>query len=100
VIVNNATLFTSSTALSAGVWTHLALVNVAGTVTLYINGTKPSTGSNGFTATLSDQNLRIGATAGTAASFYGGYMDDIRLTAGVSRYTANFVPPQGSLVTY
>ena len=93
VTVNNATLFTSSTALTISTWTHVAVVKSGTTITLYLNGTKPTTGSGTSSTSLTDQNLRIGASAGTAAQFYNGYLDEVRITNGVARYTANFTAP-------
>ena len=93
VTVNNATLFTSSTALTISTWTHVALVKNGTTITLYLNGTKPTTGSGTSSTSLTDQNLRIGASAGTAAQFFNGYLDEVRITNGVARYTANFTAP-------
>jgi Concanavalin A-like lectin/glucanases superfamily len=91
VTINNATLFTSSSALTISTWTHVALVKNGTTVTLYLNGT--STGSATSATSLTDQFLRIGASAGTAAQFYNGYLDDVRITNGIARYTASFTPP-------
>ena len=93
VTVNNAILFTSSTAMTISAWTHVAVVQNGTTITLYLNGTKPTTGSGTSSTSLTDQYLRLGASAGTAANFYNGYLDDLRITKGVARYTADFTPP-------
>jgi hypothetical protein len=76
-------------------WTHFAIVRSGSTISLYINGT--SVGSAGVTNANFD---------GTGASFYvaasgdglgnagpNGYVDELRITKGVARYTANFTPP-------
>ena len=100
VTVNNAILFTSSTGLSLSTWTNFAVVKNGTTITLYLNGTKPTTGSGTSSTGLTDQNLRIGASAGTAANFFSGYLDDVRITTGIARYTANFTPPTAALPNY
>jgi len=93
VTVNNAILFTSSTAMTLSTWVHVAVVQNGTTITLYLDGTKPITGSGTSSTSLTDQYLRLGASAGTAANFYNGYLDDIRITKGIARYTANFTAP-------
>jgi hypothetical protein len=93
ITVNNAILFTSSTGITISAWTHLAVVKSGTTITLYLNGTKPLTGSGTSSTSLTDQFLRLGASAGTAANFYNGYLDEVRITNGVARYLANFTAP-------
>jgi hypothetical protein len=93
VTVNNAILFTSSTGITISAWTHVAVVKSGTTITLYLNGTKPLTGSGTSATSLTDQFLRLGASAGTAAQFFNGYLDEVRITNGVARYLADFTPP-------
>jgi hypothetical protein len=104
ITVNNATLFTSSTAIAATTWTHVALVKSSGTITLYLNGTKPVTGSGASSTSLTDQYLTIGTSIGnrdaTATNHMNGYIDDFRITNGYARYTTNFTAPGGPFPTY
>jgi hypothetical protein len=93
VVVNNAILFTSSTGITISAWTHVAVVKSGTTITLYLNGTKPVTGSGTSSTSLTDQFLRLGASAGTAAQFFNGYLDEVRITNGVARYLADFTAP-------
>jgi len=95
--VNNATLFTSSVALTLGSWQFVSVVSTGTSLTLYINGSSPSTGSGTYSVSLSDQYMRIGAITGTAASFLNAYLFDLRITKGRARYTAAFVPPVAAL---
>lgn len=104
ITVNNVTLFTSSTAIAATTWTHVALVKSSGTITLYLNGTKPVTGSGASSTSLTDQYLTIGTSIGnrdaTATNHMNGYIDDFRITNGYARYTTNFTAPGGPFPTY
>lgn len=88
--------YTGSGVLSTGVWTHVAFSRVSGTVTGYVNGV--SQGSVSFTADISDTSL--GSTVGTGRGGGGydavgmhGYIDNLRITKGIARYTDNFTPP-------
>jgi hypothetical protein len=71
-------------------WTHIAGVRDNGVVKLYFNG-----------VALADQETILSSMGKSNAIFeFGlidaplvGYIDDIRITKGVARYTANFTPP-------
>jgi len=75
-------------------WTHFALVRNTTTVLFYVNGIVLATNTvpmspidTGTTNTLSFGNWPAVAITG-----FTGYMDEIRVTNGVARYIANFVP--------
>jgi hypothetical protein len=87
----NAPILTSSTTLTASTWTHIALVRNAGTLTLYFNGV--SVGSVANTFNLSSTKYSIGIILSVLSYSLNGYIDDLRITKGVARYTANFTPP-------
>ena len=74
-------------------WTHLAVSRQSGTLRLFINGVLVASGSlpNSSVATLP---LLVGAANSyTTLYYFDGYLDDIRITNGVARYTATFTPP-------
>ena len=84
--------------LTANTWQHLAAVRYGNNVSLYINGT--SVASTPYTSTLNNpaSRLVLGAqlSGGAGTYYYTGYMDDIRITKGIARYTSNFntnLPP-------
>ena len=81
---------TSGTAIANSTWYHVAYVRSSTTGTLYINGT--SVGTWADTTTYLQGAGFIGHHSFGAADF-NGYMDDIRITTGYARYTANFTPP-------
>jgi hypothetical protein len=83
---------TSSADVVYNQWVYVAVVRSAGTVTLYVNGT--SSGSSANTANLTGNTgaLWIGSP-GDIDSPINGYIDDLRITKGIARYTANFTPP-------
>jgi hypothetical protein len=93
---NGANQITGST-ITINTWTHVALVRSSGVTKLYLSGTQ--TGSS-YTDT---NNYTSGANSGVVGAVYdgtgswNGYIDDLRITKGVARYTANFTPPTAAL---
>jgi hypothetical protein len=71
---------------STGQWYHVAWVRNGSTVTVYRDGT--SLGSTTDSKTLNDSANGI-----TLGSSLNAYVDDLRITVGVARYTANFTAP-------
>ena len=88
--------FATTSTLSTGQWYHLAFVNNAGALAIYINGVSSATSTiSGTPVTGSDIPFTIGSA--NNASF-NGYIDDLRITKGYARYTANFSPPSTQLL--
>ena len=92
--------------ISQDVWTHLALVRSSGIIKLYKNGTLMSGGTYDQAAGAVDTDGTSGAYLGQfyANNYNGqfclnGYMDDVRVTKGVARYTSNFTPPAEAFYT-
>ena len=86
----NAVL-TSGT-VSASTWYHFALVRNSTTITLYINGVSAAS-TTAVTIGTNSNGLTIGADVGSGTRWYmNGYLDELRITSGIARYTANFAP--------
>ena len=78
-----------TTVLSTSTWYHLAVVRSGTTITLYVNGTSEGTRTDSNT-----KNTNPAVIGGFSNGFtIDGYIDDLRITKGVARYTANFTPP-------
>jgi hypothetical protein len=91
----NTTVFvTSSSALSLTTWTHVAATRSGTTLRLFQNGTQVGSATNS-TNFANSGNVYIGqSNSGQAIN---AYMDDLRITKGYARYTANFTPPTSQL---
>jgi hypothetical protein len=77
---------------------HIAWVNYNGTSSLYINGTSKASATTPSTNDAMANELFIG---GMENSFeINGNLDDIRITKGVARYTADFTPPTEELLKF
>jgi hypothetical protein len=84
-----STGFTGST-FSATTWTHVAICRSSGTTKFFVNGTQ--TGSVADTSSYANSTLTVG-TRYSYSDGLNGYIDDLRITKGVARYTANFTAP-------
>lgn len=71
-------------------WFHLAVVRQSGAFYAYKDGVLQ--GSGGDRTTPADQSLRFGLSPANG-EFFHGYLDDIRVTKGLARYTSGFTPP-------
>ena len=90
---------TSATAIIDGNWHHIAIVRASGTLNFYFDGTAQGSGtadSTNYSGTAG--TLRIGGSGGYVSDL-NGYIDDLRITKGVARYTANFTPPGSAFPT-
>lgn len=86
----------SSVASATSVWEHWALTRVGGLLTLYKNGVSVASYPYSPVADLSGTSVTaaIGYKqfSGVAANHLQGYVDEVRVTAGLV-YTGNFTPP-------
>jgi hypothetical protein len=81
-------------------WYHLAVVRNGPTaVTIYINGTSVATGTSAANPS-STAPVLIGGYNPTSSDYFNGYIDDLRITKGVARYTSNFTAPTTAFPTY
>jgi len=80
----------SSGALSTGTWAHIALTRSSGTIYIFKNGSLLNSQAN--TQNFSRTTLYVGA-AGNGGGASNSYIDDVRITKGVARYTASFTAP-------
>jgi len=100
VILNSSNLLvmlTSSTARLTGsspavdTWHHVAITRVSSVCRLFLNGVQQG---GTYTTALSVGNARIDIAQNQSGSQrFTGWIDDLRVTKGVARYTAGFTPP-------
>lgn len=82
--------------ISTGQWYHVAGTRSGTTTRIFIDGTLTSTGtSDSNNYNFSKDNLLIGRNGwdGSGSQAFHGYIDEVRITKGVARYTATFTPP-------
>jgi len=91
----NSWAFATGIPVPTGVWKHMALTRFGGTVTLYLDGIGTVMTTSLNTTALYDGNYThaIGGQGPGLDRTLNGYIDELRVTKGVARYTANFTPP-------
>jgi hypothetical protein len=95
---NGAALTVSSTAtISQTSWTHIAMVKNSSGINLFVNGV-------GLASPVAVQGTPLSSSGfpfrlGGMANYQHFYMNDLRITKGVARYTSNFTPPTAAFPT-
>jgi hypothetical protein len=100
VFTDTTTAITSTGTLSVSTWYHIAVVrSTTGTnqTKIYINGTNDGTGTSATNFSQTN-SMYVGANR-TGGSAFNGYIEDLRITKGVARYTANFTAPTAAFPT-
>ena len=81
----------TATALPVNQWNHIAVSRDGLSTKVFLGGSQiGSTLSDNYSLSGAS-TITVGALEGGA--FLNGYIDDLRITKGVARYTANFTPP-------
>jgi len=87
----NTSNVSSTNNVSTGTWVHIAVTrDSSNNLRLFINGNVEATSAS-YTYSIQQTRATFGAFYDNSSDF-DGYMDDIRVTAGYARYTANFTP--------
>jgi alpha-tubulin suppressor-like RCC1 family protein len=86
--------------ISVGVWTHIALVRYGNNFTMFVNGVALRTVSSSVSCSIGNTQYFIAKRWDVYGSYpyFNGYIDDLRVTKGVARYTGNFTPPRSLLL--
>ena len=79
-------------------WHHVAYVRSATLLRAYVDGVQVGSAVSATQSLTSGKKLTLGYNPQDNA-YYTGYVDDLRITKGYARYTANFTPPTQALLT-
>jgi YD repeat-containing protein len=83
---------TGAGGLAAGAWQHVAVARSGSVTRLFVNGSLKAS-SSGLAAAGSSSALSVGARYANHLFSVTGYIDDLRVTKGVARYTSEFIAP-------
>jgi hypothetical protein len=87
-----ANYVTGTSAASLGTWNHIAMVytNSSGNISLYLNGVSVASATkSGTPQNFSGNTVNIGAVQ---ATYYNGYVSNLRVLNGTALYTGTFTP--------
>ena len=82
----------SGSGLTTNTWQHVAATRFGNTVRLFINGTQVVSSSYSSTLNSPASAFVVGLQLSNNNTFTG-YINDLRVTKGIARYTANFTAP-------
>ena len=89
---------TSTNTVPANQWVHVVAARSNAVTKLFINGIEEASVADSRTYTNGAGGLYIGRQFGSTSNDFLGYMQDVRVTTGTARYTANFTPPTSALL--
>lgn len=89
---NNGNVVMHGTELTIGAWAHVAAVRASGSLSLFVDGVKSASSYSESTNFSASGTARVGKPTSAFNDFFG-YIDDVRISKGVARYTASFSPP-------
>ena len=89
---SGSNIFSGGT-LSLNTWAHIAWTRSSGTMYLFKDGTQVATTTE--TLSFNHGDIIVGSNVGNY--HFDGYIEDLRITKGLARYTGNFTVPSASL---
>lgn len=99
-IRNGSTTYTTQGAatIPAGTWTHIAYSRLGSNFYFFVNGSLVGSSTSTLSVNSSAAPVLVGYKGdGVGTEYFTGYMDGVRISQRVARYTANFVPASSAL---
>ena len=94
---NDGSPIVTGSAVTANVWSHIALTKNSGVYKIWHNGVNTATSATNNTSIILNNPVSVGA--GYAGLYpFNGYIDELRITKGIARYQSTFTPPTAPFV--
>lgn len=90
---NLVTNLSLGTTFTTGVWYHLAVTRQSNTFRAFRDGALISTLTGSGSVAVNSAYMQIGGRNDNGSAFFSGWIDEVRITKGVARYTSTFTPP-------
>lgn len=91
-----AAILANSWTPTLGTWYHIALVRTSGVTKYYVDGTLLGAGATDANS-YGISAFKVGGSSFSTAHVLYGNIDDLRITKGIARYSANFTPSTNPL---
>lgn len=86
--------FTRTVSVTTGVWYHVAMVRSGSNWRMFLDGVQQgATYSNGNAMLDRAETLDVGALTVNGSYLMHGWIDELRVSKGVARWTSDFTPP-------
>ena len=95
--VTSTAILTSTTTIAATTWTFVTVTRSGSSTRLFVGGNLEATATD--STNFNQTNALLVGSDRSNANGLNGYLDDIRITKGVARYTATFTPPTATFPT-
>jgi len=74
-------------------WHHVAVTRAGENLRGFVDGTQIGSTASDTGNIIANVPISIGYNNEAGSQYLNGYIDDLRITKGIARYTANFTPP-------
>lgn len=88
----SATTVSVSWSPSTATWYHVACVRTGNNIMFFIDGTQQGA-TQAWSTTVSDYAGGLLIGSGNAPQEFNGWIDELRISKGIARWTSNFTPP-------
>lgn len=87
------------TSIPINKWTHIALVRNGTNFALFVNGIQVNSSTSATSCSLGTTQYMVARRWDVYGSYpyFNGYIDELRITKGVARYTTSFTPPREAM---
>lgn len=86
------------TSIAIDTWYHIALVRNGNNWHLFLDGDEKAMETIDYTLFSGTSPARIGVivAASTFVNYFNGFIDELRVSNGIARWTSNFTPPSAA----